>query len=58
MVDVAGFEPATSRMRTERSPTEPHAHIPDSLCAYESCLRCTLILTNLLLRVKVTQAQH
>jgi hypothetical protein len=26
-VDVAGFEPATFRMRTERSPSEPHAHL-------------------------------
>ncbi len=26
MVDVAGFEPAASRMRTERSPSELHAH--------------------------------
>ena len=26
MVDVAGFEPAAFRMRTERSPTELHAH--------------------------------
>lgn|GEM_PF-1306210 len=28
-MDVAGFEPAAFRMRTERSPTEPHAHLPN-----------------------------